>query len=107
MRQKSSETSIQALQKAILELHGCKAIRIKSVSVKELFEGETAWEGIVQVFKVDHPKSKLCYAWSHELEDSKKRKFFAVLHQGPVDSPQAPVRASILSNFKSKRTPTK
>ena len=28
-----------------------------------------------------------------------KRKFFAVLHQGPVDSPQAAVRAAIVAEF--------
>jgi hypothetical protein len=55
------ETSIEALQKAIPDLHGCKSTWVKSVSVKEIFEGETVWEGVVQVFEIDHPKSKLCY----------------------------------------------
>ena len=94
----TSETSIEALQKAILDLHGCKATWVESVRIKELFEGEIVWEGIVQVFEVDHPKSKLCYAWSHELDDSRKRRFFAVLHQGPVDSPEKAVRAAIIRN---------
>jgi hypothetical protein len=92
----ASEISIEGLAKAILDLHGCKATWIKSVPVKEVFEGETVWEGIVQVFEIDHPKSKLCYAWSHELEGSKKRRFLAVLHQGVVDSPQKAVRAAIV-----------
>jgi hypothetical protein len=43
----TSEASIEALAKAILDLHGCKATWIKSVPVKEVFEGETVWEGIV------------------------------------------------------------
>jgi hypothetical protein len=92
----TSETSIEVLQKAILDLHGCKATWIKSAPFKEVFEGETVWEGIVQVFEVDHPKSNLCYAWSHALDNSKKRRFFAVLHQGVVDSPQKAVRAVIV-----------
>jgi hypothetical protein len=99
MKQKKNHTevSIKALEKAILDLHGCKAIWIKSVPVKEVFEGETVWEGIVQVFELkDHPKAKRCYAWSHSLEGSKKRRFFAVLHQGPVDSPKKAVRAAIV-----------
>jgi len=33
------------------------------------------------------------------LDKSKKRRFFAVLHQGTVDSPQAAVRAAIVSEF--------
>ncbi len=97
-----SETSIEALGKAILDLHGCKATWIKSVPVKEVFEGETVWEGVVQVFEVDHPKSKLCYAWSHELKGSKKRKFFAVLHQGPIDSPEKAVKGAVVSQFRKK-----
>lgn len=81
--------SIEALKKAILDLHGCKATWVESVPVKEVFECETVWEGIVQVFEIQgHPKATCCYAWSHELEYSKKRRFFAVLHQGKIDSPE-------------------
>src|SRR4030042_6463488 len=93
MNKKFPEGSIKSLQKVILDLHGCKATWIESVPVKEVFEGETAWEGVVQVFEIDHPKSNFCYAWSYGLDNSKKRHFFAVLHQGAVDSPQAAVRA--------------
>ena len=96
----TSEVSIEALQKAILDLHGCKAIWVKSVPVKEVFEGETVWEGVVQVFDLqNHPTAKRCYAWSHGLDNSKKRHFFAVLHQGVVDSPEKAVRAGIVKEF--------
>jgi hypothetical protein len=98
----TSETSIEALQKAILDLHGCKATWIKSILVKEVFEGETVWEGMVQVFEVDHPKSKLCYAWSYGLDKSKKRRFFAVLHQGIIDSPKNAVKAAITKEFRER-----
>jgi hypothetical protein len=96
-RPQSPEVSIEALAKAILDLHDCKATWIKSVPVEEVFEGETVWEGVVQVFEIDHPKSKFCYAWSHGLDNSKKRRFFAVLHQGVVDSPEKAVRAAIVA----------
>jgi hypothetical protein len=72
--------------------------------VKEVFEGETVWEGVVQVFELkDHPKATRCYAWSHGLDSSKKRRFFAVLHQGPLDSAQAAVRAAIVKEYRKKR----
>ena len=94
---KPSET-IKDLQKAILNLHGCKSKWIESIPVKETFRGQTVWEGVVQVFDLlDHPTAKKCYAWSHAIEHSNKRKFFAVLHQGPVDSPEKAVRAAIVS----------
>ena|SRR4030042_7084477 len=105
MENKFSEAPIKALKKAILDLHGCKATWIESVPIKEVFEGETVWEGIVQVFEVDHPKPKLCYAWSHGLDNSKKRRFFAVLHEGLVDSPQAAVKAAVVSEFRKERAP--
>jgi len=88
-----------SLQKAILDLHGCKPTWIESIPVKEEFGGETVWEGVVQVFEVDHPKATRCYAWSHGLDSSKKRRFFVVLHQGAVDSARAAVKAAIVSEF--------
>jgi len=92
------EASIKALQKAILDLHSCKATWVKSVPVKEVFADVTVWEGIVQVFDlIGHQKASRCYAWSHELEGSKKRRFFAVLHQGPIDSPEKAVRVAVIS----------
>ena len=97
-RVKQNSESIKSLKKAILDLHGCKSVWVESVPVKEVFQGETAWQGIVQVFDlVDHPKAERCYAWSHELEGSKKRRFFAVLQQGAIDSAQKAVRAAIVN----------
>jgi hypothetical protein len=95
--------SIEALQKVILDLHGCTSKWIEPVPIEETFEGETVWEGVVQVFEIKgHPKATRCYGWSHGLDDSKKRRFFAVLHQGPVDSPEKAVRAAIVQNYKTR-----
>jgi hypothetical protein len=89
--------TIEGLQKAILDLHGCKATWVESVPIKEVFEGKTVWEGVVQVFDLEgHPTATRCYAWSHGLDNSKKRRFFAVLHQGVVDSPEKAVKAAII-----------
>jgi hypothetical protein len=99
-----SKESIKALVKAILDLHGCKATWIGSMPVREKFEGETVWEGIVHVFDLqDHSRAQRCYAWSHGLDNSKKRRFFAVLHQGAVNSPQAAVKAAIGNEYKDNK----
>jgi hypothetical protein len=98
------EVSHKILAKAIYDLHGCKAIWIESVPIKEIFEGETVWEGVIQVFDFQgHPTAEGCYAWSHELERSKKRRFFAVLHEQVIDSPYAAVKASIISQFAKRQ----
>lgn len=89
------------LKTAVERLHNCKASWIEAVPVKEIFEGKIVWEGVVQVFDlIDHPTSKKCYAWSYIVDDSGKKKFYAVLHQGPVDSPRAAVKAAIVSDSK-------
>ena len=88
----------KGIAKAILDLHGCKSKWIKSVPVKEVFQDQTVWEGVVQVFElVDHPSAKKCYAWSYLINDSGKRKFIAVLNEGPIDSPKNAVRAAIVA----------
>jgi len=97
----NKKTPINTLIQAIYNLHNCDATWIESVPIKETFKGYTVWEGAVQVFDlIDHPTAKRCYAWSYEKEGSKKRKYIAVLHQGPVDSPQKAVQAAIVSEYK-------
>lgn len=96
-----SEVSVEALRGAIRDLHGCDASWVESVPVKETFEGQTVWEGTVQVFDlVGHAAATRCYAWSHAVGESGKRRFVAVLHQGPVDSPEAAVRAAIVQQHR-------
>ncbi|MFQ5853891.1 MAG: hypothetical protein ACE5JU_25305 [Candidatus Binatia bacterium] len=98
-----TEVPIEALKEAIRNLHGCEATWVESVPVKETFQGQTVWEGIVQVFDLHgHPEATRCYAWSHALDDTEKRRFVAVLHQGPVDSPQAAAQAAIVQEYRER-----
>ena len=95
---------INDCQKAIESLHNCFANFKKSVLVKEAFEGQTVWQGKVHVFSLtDHPTTDKCYAWSSPVDGSKKRKFYAVLHIPPVDSPEKAVRAAIIKDFKDSQ----
>jgi hypothetical protein len=72
----ASEAFIKALKKAIFDPEGSKAAWVKSLLVKEISEGETAREGLVQVFDpIDHPKTNIRHAWSYGLDNSKKRRF--------------------------------
>lgn len=84
-------------------MHGGIVRLVQSVPVRETFEGKTVWEGVVHVFDLaDHPTATRAYAWSSPIEGSTKRRFFAVLHLPPVDSPQAAVRAAIIAEQKSR-----
>jgi hypothetical protein len=93
---------IPALQDAIRHLHGLEATWLESVPVHERHEGETVWEGEVQVFAVEHPKASRVYAWSHETEGG-RRQFHAVLGAKPVDSAAKAVRVAIFSEVKAER----
>jgi len=93
---------LPALVEAIRHMHGCEATFVESVPVREAFQGATVWEGEDQVFDLrGHPTAKRAYAWSHATEGA-KRRFYAVLHVPPVDSPAAAVRASIVADARQK-----
>jgi hypothetical protein len=55
---------ITKLKDAIRAMHGCESLHVESVVVKEVFEGQTAWETKVEVFDlVGHRQVKRAYAW--------------------------------------------
>jgi hypothetical protein len=98
-----SEVDALQLKRAVEAQHGCTAMLVQSAPVTETFDGKMAWEGVVHVFKIHgHPNARKAYAWSSPIEGSDKRRFFAVLHQPPVDSPRAAVRAAIVAEQRSR-----
>lgn len=100
---------IEELQAAILRLHGCESQYVETVPVVEMFQGETVWQGDVEVFSIrGHPKATRAYAWAHA--DGKKdqgKRYVAVLELPPVDSAETAVRAAIMAEIKSAREKTK
>ena len=95
---------MDALARSIEKMHGGTATLAQTVPVRETFDGKTVWEGVVHVFDLaGHPTATRAYAWSSPIEGSTKRRFFAVLHQPPVDSPQAAVRAAIVAERRATR----
>jgi hypothetical protein len=58
---------------------------------------------LFEVFDLEnHPTANRAYAWSHRIGHSRKRCFFAVLHQGSVKSARDAVRAVIVNEFRKK-----
>jgi hypothetical protein len=89
------------LKQAVERLHRCQASFLEDVAVVEKFGDETVWSGVVSVFEIKgHPQADKCYAWSSSVEGSTKRRYYAVLHVSPIDSPEKAVRASIVYDFK-------
>src|SRR5260370_5006107 len=93
-----TESEVNQFREAVEGMHGGTATLAQSVPVRESFDGKPVWEGVVHVFDLaGHPTATRAYAWSSPIEGSDKRRFFAVLHQGPVTSPLDAVRAAIVA----------
>lgn len=93
-----NDASLETLRRAIFATHGADARLIDRVAVDEHFDGEPVWQGEVLVFELaGHPTATRCYAWEVDGEVT------AVLHEGPVDSPAAAVRAAIMAGSEYER----
>ena len=86
---------IERLQMVISHLHDCNSTWLQTMPVKETFQGETVWDGDVEVFFVDHPQTNKAYAWS-----TAEGKFTAVLGIPPATDPVNAVRVSIVADAK-------
>ena len=100
---------IDELKAVILNLHGATAKHVETVPVTEEFQGETIWQGQVEVFDIrGHPKAKKVYAWGHSTgDDDQGRRYVAVLELPPVTSPQTAVKAAIMGEIRSAREKAK
>jgi hypothetical protein len=96
-------TNIEELAGVIHEAHGARATHIESVPVKEVWKGQTIWDGIVEVFDLhNHPKTHRAYAWSHETDDpANPIRHVTVLHLPPATSPIMAVRTAIAAEVRN------
>lgn len=101
----NKQNYLARLQVAVSQLHNCGSVWRETVSVHEVFRGQTVWKGEVEVFDLaGHPKANRCYAWSHpEGPDDKGERFVTVLEIPPVESAVTAVRASIVADLKNKK----
>ena len=95
---------ITELRDVIHRLHGAKAQYVRSVAVREEFQGQVVWDGVVEVFDLTgHPKANRIYAWAHDTDDPKSpKRYVTVLHIPPVVSPETAVRAAVVQEAKQR-----
>ena len=90
---------IDELKEVIEKLHGTQATYVETVPVKEVFNGETMWDGNVEVFDLaDHAETDRVYAWAFD-DDNGEKRHVTVLQIPPATSPENAVRASIISEY--------
>lgn len=96
-------TYIEELRSVIRQLHGVESRHLESIPVKEMFQGKTVWEGVVEVFElIGHPTAERLYAWTHETDDpANPRRHVTVLHAHPIKSAEDAVRAVIIQEFRA------
>jgi hypothetical protein len=88
---------------AVERLHGFGARYLRTVHLREVFEGQIVWDGEVEVFELlSHPEARECYAWSFTDEDGKEH-YTSVLDIPPVVSPETAVRAVFLAKGGEKK----
>jgi hypothetical protein len=96
---------IKELQNVIQKLHGTDSTHVETVPVKEVFNGQTVWDGEVEVFDLlGHPETDRVYAWAHDTDDPDcPKRHVTVLHIPPATSPRKAVQVSIVSDYKAQQ----
>jgi hypothetical protein len=96
-------TYADELRGVIRQLHGVESRHLESIPVKEMFQGKTVWEGVVEVFElIGHPTAVRLYAWTHVTDDpTNPRRHVTVLHSHPIKSAEDAVRAVIIQEFRA------
>jgi len=93
---------IERVKLALEHLHNCTAIYRATVPVREVFRGQTVWEGDVEVFDLTgHQKAKRAYGWSETPPNGER--FFAVLETPQIKSALDAVRVSIVADAKKEK----
>ncbi len=92
-------SDVPRLRRVIRDLHGVESSHLRSERVHEQLEGQTVWEGVVEVFALrGHPKAGLVYGWSQETEEG-GRRYVAVLGVHPIKSALDAVRVHLVAAY--------
>ncbi len=85
------------LSRAVEAMHGCPCSHVGNAKVHEMFEGQTVWEGEVEIFDLEgHPEATQAFAWGWK-DDEGEIRYIAVLNIPPILSPREAVQAAIAS----------
>ena len=98
-------TYIEELQEAIRHRYNVEPIYVETVPVHEQFQGQTVWEGEVEVFDLPAlTDANRVYAWAYETDQvDEPKRTVTVLHVPPVTSPELAVRAAIIKDYREQQ----
>ena len=91
----------EKLKDVIFDLHGARATHRESVPITETWNGQTIWDGVVEVFDLhEHPHTDTAYAWSYQTDNGPDRHV-AELHLPPALSPLIAVRSALVAEARA------
>jgi len=95
---------IAALQEAIFQRYGCTSAHVATVGVANVFPGQKAWEGSVEIYETpDHPAAEYCYAWGCREKPQKDEQvltIITILELPPVMSAAAALERAVADREK-------
>jgi len=57
------------LHELIQKMYGVQSMQIDSVQVTHVFEDNTVWDGMIEVFELHgHPRAPIVYAWAQDMK---------------------------------------
>lgn len=89
---------IQQLKELIEREYSTTVTHVETVPVHETFEGETIWDGEVEVFDVpEFPDADRVFAWAFEDESGEQQ--ITVAQIPPATTPENAVKAYLVSQY--------
>ena len=89
---------IERLKELIEQEYKTTANHVETVPVLETFEGETIWDGEVEVFDVpEFPNADRVFAWAYDDDNGEQQVTVAQIP--PAISPENAVKAYIVSQY--------
>lgn len=90
--------TIEQLKKLIEQEYGTTAKHVETVAVHETFQGETIWDGEVEVFEVpEFPNADRVFAWA--FDDDNGEQQVTVAQIPPATTPENAVKAYLVSQY--------
>ncbi len=88
------------LEAVVREQLGCVPSYVEAEFVRQTWQGEVAWEGLVFVLQlIGHPDARYCYVLPLPVEEGKPARYHIILESMSAGSPVAAVRAYIKASL--------
>ncbi len=90
--------TVEQLKELIEHEYATTAKHVETVAVHEMFQGETIWDGEVEVFEVpEFPNADRVFAWA--FDDDSGEQQVTVAQIPPATTPENAVKAYLVSQY--------